>query len=95
MNYTTVIPTDLITPLGAYVRLRGEGKAAFLLESVERGPDRDRAELCRLVAGETAPELAEGRPHGGHDHGAGHARQPMRSRPRGMTKIAGHATLTA
>jgi anthranilate synthase component 1 len=37
MNYTTVIPTDLITPLGAYVRVRGAGGAAFLLESVERG----------------------------------------------------------
>jgi anthranilate synthase component 1 len=37
MNYTTVIPTDLITPLGAYVRVRGAGEAAFLLESVERG----------------------------------------------------------
>jgi anthranilate synthase component I len=37
MNYTTVIPTDLITPLGAYIRLRGEGEAAFLLESVEQG----------------------------------------------------------
>ena len=36
-DYTTVIPTDLITPLGAYVRLRGQGEAAFLLESVERG----------------------------------------------------------
>ncbi len=32
-----MIPTDLITPLGAYVRLRGGGEAAFLLESVERG----------------------------------------------------------
>jgi anthranilate synthase component 1 len=31
------IATDLVTPLGAYVRLRGEGRAAFLLESVERG----------------------------------------------------------
>jgi anthranilate synthase component 1 len=37
MNYTTVIPTDLITPLGAYIRLRGDGRASFLLESVERG----------------------------------------------------------
>jgi anthranilate synthase component 1 len=37
MNFTTVIPTDLITPLGAYVRLRDSGEAAFLLESVERG----------------------------------------------------------
>jgi anthranilate synthase component I len=31
------IPTDLVTPLGAYLRLRREGRAAFLLESVERG----------------------------------------------------------
>ncbi len=37
MNSTTVIATDLITPLGAYLRLRGPGEAAFLLESVERG----------------------------------------------------------
>src|SRR4051794_33243618 len=37
MSYTTVIPTDLITPLGAYVRLRGSGNASFLLESVEQG----------------------------------------------------------
>ncbi len=37
MNYTTVIPTDLITPLGAYARIRDAGDAAFLLESVERG----------------------------------------------------------
>jgi anthranilate synthase component I len=34
---TTVIPTDLITPLGAYLRLRESGEASFLLESVERG----------------------------------------------------------
>ena len=34
---TTAIATDLITPLGAYVRLRGSGEAAFLLESVEHG----------------------------------------------------------
>ena len=37
MSSPTVIPTDLITPLGAYIRLRGEGQAAFLLESVEQG----------------------------------------------------------
>ena len=37
MNSTTIIATDLITPLGAYLRLRGSGEAAFLLESVERG----------------------------------------------------------
>ena len=32
-----VISTDLLTPLGAYLRLRGMGNASFLLESVERG----------------------------------------------------------
>src|SRR5438105_2576863 len=37
MNFTTAIPTDLITPLGAYIRLRDAGQASFLLESVERG----------------------------------------------------------
>ena len=37
MNATTVIPTDLVTPLGAYLRLRPDGGAAFLLESVEHG----------------------------------------------------------
>jgi anthranilate synthase component 1 len=31
------IATDLLTPLGAYLRLRNGGRAAFLLESVERG----------------------------------------------------------
>jgi anthranilate synthase component 1 len=34
---TTAIPTDLLTPLGAYLRLRAGGRASFLLESVERG----------------------------------------------------------
>jgi anthranilate synthase component 1 len=33
----TVIATDLLTPLGAYLRLRGTGRASFLLESVEHG----------------------------------------------------------
>jgi len=37
MNIAPDIPTDLVTPLGAYLRLRREGRAAFLLESVERG----------------------------------------------------------
>jgi anthranilate synthase component 1 len=31
------LPADLITPLGAYLRLRAGGRASFLLESVERG----------------------------------------------------------
>jgi len=37
MTIGSDISTDLVTPLGAYVRLRREGRAAFLLESVERG----------------------------------------------------------
>jgi anthranilate synthase component 1 len=31
------IPADLITPLGAYLVLRGAGRGTFLLESVEKG----------------------------------------------------------
>jgi anthranilate synthase component 1 len=34
---TAAIPTDLLTPLGSYLRLRAAGRASFLLESVERG----------------------------------------------------------
>ena len=38
MIQTATIPTDLVTPLGAYLRLRPpRGGASFLLESVERG----------------------------------------------------------
>jgi anthranilate synthase component I len=37
MNATTVVSTDLVTPLGAYLRLRHDTGASFLLESVERG----------------------------------------------------------
>jgi anthranilate synthase component I len=37
MIVQTVIATDLLTPLGAYLRLRGRGRASFLLESVEHG----------------------------------------------------------
>jgi anthranilate synthase component 1 len=37
MTPTTAIPADLLTPLGAYLRLRAEGGGSFLLESVERG----------------------------------------------------------
>src|SRR6266576_2671345 len=36
MTVAASMPTDLLTPLGAYLRLRGTG-GAFLLESVERG----------------------------------------------------------
>src|SRR6266536_774744 len=34
---TTAITTDLLTPLGAYLRLRERGRGSFLLESVEQG----------------------------------------------------------
>ncbi len=37
MNATARIPTDLVTPLGTYLRLRRLGSARFLLESVEQG----------------------------------------------------------
>ena len=37
MNTITVVSTDLLTPLGAYLRLRGDQAGAFLLESVEHG----------------------------------------------------------
>src|SRR5439155_15712251 len=37
MIVSTVLNTDLLTPLGAYLHLRGEGRASFLLESVEKG----------------------------------------------------------
>ena len=37
MTIAPDIATDLVTTLGAYLRLRREGRAAFLLESVERG----------------------------------------------------------
>jgi anthranilate synthase component 1 len=37
MTIAPDIATDLVTPLGAYLRLRRKGRAAFLLESVERG----------------------------------------------------------
>jgi anthranilate synthase component 1 len=37
MTISPVLDTDLLTPLGAYLHLRGEGRASFLLESVEQG----------------------------------------------------------
>jgi anthranilate synthase component I len=37
MTETASISTDLLTPLGVYLRLRREGQASFLLESVEQG----------------------------------------------------------
>ena len=37
MTPLPAIPTDLLTPLAAYLRLRRPGGGSFLLESVERG----------------------------------------------------------
>ena len=37
MTIATDIQSDLVTPLGAYLRLRAAGGATFLLESVEKG----------------------------------------------------------
>jgi anthranilate synthase component 1 len=37
MTLANAIPADLLTPLGAYLRLRGDKGGSFLLESVERG----------------------------------------------------------
>ena len=60
MTPTATIATDLLTPLGAYLRLRGMGNASFLLESVERGR-LGRASWMgagsRLVTFEEADEL--------------------------------------
>jgi anthranilate synthase component 1 len=37
MNQTATVHTDLVTPLGAYLRLRDRQGGSFLLESVEQG----------------------------------------------------------
>ena len=44
------------------------------LDAVERGADRDRAELGRLVTGQGTAQLAERRANGRDDHGTGHTR---------------------
>jgi anthranilate/para-aminobenzoate synthase component I len=75
MTLATPIHTDLATPLGAYLRLRAEGAASFLLESVERGR-LGRYSLVgsgsRLVGFEEAEaEVSAGRPvvgYLGYDH---------------------------
>jgi anthranilate synthase component 1 len=75
MTIATDIHADLITPLGAYLRLRREAPASFLLESVEKGR-LGRYSLvgagARLVDFEQAErELAAGRPvvgYLGYDH---------------------------
>jgi len=64
MTTTTDIATDLLTPLGAYLRLRDRdgGGGAFLLESVERGRlgrfsfVGSGSRLCTLEEAETGAE---------------------------------------
>jgi anthranilate synthase component I len=54
------IPTDLLTPLGAYLRLRQGATASFLLESVEQGRLGRHSFIgsgTRLVTFEEAEEL--------------------------------------
>jgi anthranilate synthase component I len=54
------IPTDLLTPLGAYLRLRQGAAASFLLESVEQGRLGRHSFIgsgTRLVTFEEAEEL--------------------------------------
>ena len=54
------ISTDLLTPLGAYLRLRAAGAASFLLESVEQGRLGRHSFLgsgTRLVSFEQAEQL--------------------------------------
>jgi anthranilate synthase component 1 len=75
MTIATDIHADLITPLGAYLRLREGAAASFLLESVEKGR-LGRYSLvgsgARIVSFEDAEgELAAGRPvvgYLGYDH---------------------------
>src|ERR687884_1178581 len=62
MNATTVVSTDLLTPLGAYLRLRESGRASFLLESVEHGRLGRHSFVgagTRLVSFEEAEALGE------------------------------------
>jgi anthranilate synthase component 1 len=75
MTIATDIHADLITPLGAYLRLRARGGASFLLESVEKGRlGRYSLVGCgaRVVPFEEAErEHAAGRPvvgYLGYDH---------------------------
>jgi anthranilate synthase component I len=59
---TAHIPTDLLTPLGAYLRLRETGSASFLLESVEHGRLGRHSFLgagSRLVSFEEAEQLEQ------------------------------------
>jgi anthranilate synthase component 1 len=62
LKTATQIPTDLITPLGAYLRLRGD-EPSFLLESVEQGRLGRYSLLgagARLLPFEAAERAVEG-----------------------------------
>jgi anthranilate synthase component 1 len=83
MNATTVVSTDLLTPLGAYLRLRESGLASFLLESVEHGRLGRHSfvgagsRLVALAEAETLGEPVVG--YLGYDHAA--ALEPTVSLP--------------
>jgi anthranilate synthase component 1 len=68
------IATDLVTPLRAYLALRSEGRAAFLLESVERGRLGRHSlvgcgsRLCELAEAEACGEPVVG--YLAYDHAA-------------------------
>jgi anthranilate synthase component 1 len=75
MTVAPEIHADLITPLGAYLRLRAGERAGFLLESVEKGRLGRHSLLgtgARIVTFEEAgQEVAAGRPvvgYLGYDH---------------------------
>jgi anthranilate synthase component I len=75
MTLAPEIHADLITPLGAYLRLRAGERAGFLLESVEKGRLGRHSLLgtgARIVTFEEAEqEVAAGRPvvgYLGYDH---------------------------
>ena len=75
MTIAPDIHADLITPLGAYLRLRAGARAAFLLESVEKGRLGQHSLVgagSRLVPFDEAElEVAAGRPvvgYLGYDH---------------------------
>jgi anthranilate synthase component 1 len=62
MASVTEIATDLLTPLGAYLRLREGAAGAFLLESVERGRLGNHSFVgcgSRLVSFDEAEQLGE------------------------------------
>ena len=71
MTVSSIVDTGLLTPLGAYLQLRSEGRASFLLESVEQGRlGRSSLVGCgsRLVSYEEAELAGEEQAHGTRPH---------------------------